>query len=188
MTIGSATVNYPVLSNLKDDAALREMTMGMAVARTAFHREIRHFAYPFGDAASWKRRHAGMAEEAGFVSAASAQPGVVEPAGRSNLFALPRISWDGRLNSLRAMRVLLSGAMLPRSPVPVLGRRNSGQRKTRSARVGELVLEEWVCGGGSGGRGGEGQRGVGGGGGGEPKGEGERIDVVFGWCSSFSER
>jgi hypothetical protein len=42
---------------------------------------------------------------------------VVEPAGRSNLYALPRISWDGRLRSLRAMRVMLSGAMLPRPPV-----------------------------------------------------------------------
>jgi peptidoglycan/xylan/chitin deacetylase (PgdA/CDA1 family) len=134
VTIGSATVNYPVLSNLKDDAALREMTMGMAVARAAFHREVRHFAYPFGDAASWRRRHAAMAEEAGFVSAVSALPGVVEPAGRSNLFALPRISWDGRLRSLRAMRVILSGAILPRSPVP--GRGELGAGAAAEARPG----------------------------------------------------
>ena len=33
VTIGSATVNYPVLSNLKDADAEREMTMGRAVAR-----------------------------------------------------------------------------------------------------------------------------------------------------------
>ncbi len=127
VTIGSATVNYPVLSNLKDSAALREMTMGMAVARAAFHREVRHFAYPFGDAASWRRRHAAMAEEAGFASAASTLPGVVEPAGRTNLYALPRISWDGRLRSLRAMRVMLSGAMLPRhcaAPADATSRRS----------------------------------------------------------------
>jgi peptidoglycan/xylan/chitin deacetylase (PgdA/CDA1 family) len=113
VTIGSATVNYPVLSNLKDDVALREMTMGMAVARTAFHRDVRHFAFPFGDRASWRRRHAAMAGEAGFVSAVSAIPGVVQTAGRSNLHALPRLAWDGRLRSLRAMRVLLSGAIFP---------------------------------------------------------------------------
>ena len=41
--------------------------------------------------------------------------GVVEAEGRSNLHALPRISWDGRQRSLRALRVMLSGAMLPRS-------------------------------------------------------------------------
>ena len=33
VTIGSATVNYPVLSNLKDADAQREMTMGKAVAQ-----------------------------------------------------------------------------------------------------------------------------------------------------------
>ena len=63
-------------------------------------------------------------EEAGFVSAVSAMPGVVEPAGRTNLHALPRIAWDGRLRSLRAMRVMLSGAMLPRS---ASGRKQRGR-------------------------------------------------------------
>ena len=109
VTIGSATVNYPVLSNLKDAAALREMTMGRAVAQTAFHRDIRHFAYPFGDRASFRRQHVAMADEAGFASAASAISGVVETEGRTNLHALPRIAWDGRQRSLRAMRVIAFG-------------------------------------------------------------------------------
>jgi peptidoglycan/xylan/chitin deacetylase (PgdA/CDA1 family) len=113
-TIGSATVNYPVLSNLKNDAALREMTMGRVVAQAAFQRDIRHFAYPFGDRRSWRQQHAAMAEDAGFVSAASAIPGVIEPEGRSNLHALPRIVWDGR-RSLRAMRVILSGIPFPQA-------------------------------------------------------------------------
>jgi peptidoglycan/xylan/chitin deacetylase (PgdA/CDA1 family) len=112
-TLGSATVNYPVLSNLKDAAALREMTMGRAVAQAALHRDVRHFAYPFGDRGSWRRQHAAMAEEAGFTSAASAIPGVVEAEGRTNLHALPRIAWDGRQRSLRAMRVILSGITFP---------------------------------------------------------------------------
>jgi peptidoglycan/xylan/chitin deacetylase (PgdA/CDA1 family) len=110
VTIGSATVNYPVLATLKDVAAQREITMGRAVGETAFHREIRHFAYPFGDRQSWRRAHLVMAEEAGFQSAVSTIPGIVEAAGRTHLLELPRIAWDGRLQSLRAMRVLLSGA------------------------------------------------------------------------------
>ena len=122
VTIGSATVNYPVLSNLKDAAALREMTMGAAVAQAAFHRDVKHFAFPFGDRASFRRQHVGMAEEAGFVSAVSAIPGVVQTAGRTNLHALPRIAWDGRLRSLRAMRVMLSGACFR----PRLGRKRGG--------------------------------------------------------------
>jgi peptidoglycan/xylan/chitin deacetylase (PgdA/CDA1 family) len=109
VTFGSATVNYPVLSNLRDAEALREMTMGRAVAQAAFYRDVRHFAYPFGDRASWGRQHAGMAEEAGFASAVSALSGVVETAGRTDLYALPRIAWNGRLGSLRMLRVMLSG-------------------------------------------------------------------------------
>jgi hypothetical protein len=50
-----------------------------------------------------------MTKEVGFASAVSAVPGIVEAEGRTNLQALPRISWDGRRRSLRAMRVLLSG-------------------------------------------------------------------------------
>jgi hypothetical protein len=60
-----------------------------------------------------------MSEEAGFVSAVSTIAGIVEAEGRTNLHALPRISWDGRLRSLRAMRVLLSGlAFAPLKPTP----------------------------------------------------------------------
>jgi len=132
VTIGSATVNYPMLSNLKDAAALREMTMGAAVAQTAFHRNVRHFAYPFGDRASWRRPHVAMAAEVGFVSAVSAISGAVQTAGRSNLHALPRIAWDGRLRSLRAMRVMLSGAMFPRP-----ASRIAGGAAERSARPEE---------------------------------------------------
>jgi peptidoglycan/xylan/chitin deacetylase (PgdA/CDA1 family) len=118
VTLGSATVNYPVLSNLKDAAALREMTMGRAVAEAALLREIRHFVYPFGDRDAFRRQHVAMAAEAGFISASSAMPGVVETEGRSSLHALPRIAWDGRC-SVRAMRVILSGATLPRAkPAP----------------------------------------------------------------------
>ena len=113
VTIGCATVNYPVLSNLKEAGALREMTMGKAVAEAAFHREVRHFAFPFGDRDSFRRAHVVMARDAGFSSAVSTIAGIVDTAGRTNLYALPRIAWDGRITSLRAMRVVLSGATFP---------------------------------------------------------------------------
>ena len=112
-TIGSATVNYSMLSSLKDADAQREMAMGKAVAEAAFHRDIRHFAYPFGDRQSWGRQHVVMAQEAGFASAVSGIPGVVEAKGYTNLHALPRVAWDGRQRSLRMMRVILSGITFP---------------------------------------------------------------------------
>ena len=119
MTIGSATVNYSPLSNLRENAALREMTMANAVIDAALHRGVRHFAYPFGDRESFRRKHVVLAEEAGFASAVSTIPGIVDTEGRTNLRALPRIAWDGRMRSLRAMRVILSGAAFdPVMPTP----------------------------------------------------------------------
>jgi peptidoglycan/xylan/chitin deacetylase (PgdA/CDA1 family) len=115
VTLGSATVNYPLLTGLKDAAAFREMSMGRAVAQTAFHRDVPHFAYPFGDRASFHRQHVMLAGQAGFASAATAIPGIVLAEGRSNPHALPRIAWDGRQRSLRAMRVMLSGVTLPKA-------------------------------------------------------------------------
>jgi peptidoglycan/xylan/chitin deacetylase (PgdA/CDA1 family) len=113
VTIGSASVNYPSLSNLKDADAQREIAMGKAVAEAAFHRVIRHFAYPFGDRESWGRQHVVMAQEAGFASAVSTIPGIVEARGRTNLHTLPRVTWDGRQRSLRMMRVILTGMNFP---------------------------------------------------------------------------
>ncbi|WP_244065225.1 polysaccharide deacetylase family protein [Bradyrhizobium sp. Ce-3] len=113
VTFGSATVNYPALSSLKDAGAQREMAMGRAVAESALRQQVRHFAYPFGDRDAFARPHVVMAEEAGFASAVSTISGIVEAQGRTNLHALPRIAWDGRVRSLRMMRVLLSGVMFP---------------------------------------------------------------------------
>jgi peptidoglycan/xylan/chitin deacetylase (PgdA/CDA1 family) len=115
VTIASMTVNAPVLTSLKDAAASREISMGRAVAQSAFHRDIMHFAYPFGDRGSFNRQHVILAREAGFASAVTALPGVILAEGRSNLHALPRIAWDGRQRSLRAMRVMLSGVMLSKA-------------------------------------------------------------------------
>jgi peptidoglycan/xylan/chitin deacetylase (PgdA/CDA1 family) len=87
--------------------------MGKAVAEAALRRAVSHFAYPFGDRQSWGREHVVMGQEAGFASAVSTIPGVVEAKGYTNLHALPRIAWDGRQRSLRVMRVMLSGMMFP---------------------------------------------------------------------------
>ncbi|MGY3453121.1 polysaccharide deacetylase family protein [Bradyrhizobium sp. USDA 4353] len=114
VTIGSATVNYPVLAHLKDADAQREIAMGKAVLETALRRRVRHMAYPFGDAESFRRSDAVLAEQAGFVSAATTIGGVVQSEGHTELRMLPRIAWDGRSRSLRALKVLMAGVTLPR--------------------------------------------------------------------------
>jgi len=113
VTIGSATVHYPVLANLRDADAAREITMGKAVLEAALHRPVRHMAYPFGDPTTFRRSDVVSAEQAGFVSAATSIGGVVQAEGRTNLHELPRIAWDGRISSLRALKVLMAGVTLP---------------------------------------------------------------------------
>lgn len=107
-TIGSATVSYPVLAHSLNDAAEREMSIGRTVIEASLGRPARHFAYPFGDARSYGRRHAMMAGQLGFATACTSEPGVIMP-GRTDVLNLPRIAWDGRRNSLRLMRVILTG-------------------------------------------------------------------------------
>lgn len=108
-TIGSATVSHPNLAQTKGTTALREMTMGRNVLESALDGPCRHFAYPFGERGTFGPRDMLLAREAGFISAVSAGGGVVRVDGQSDLMALPRIAWDGRRRSLRALRVVLSG-------------------------------------------------------------------------------
>jgi peptidoglycan/xylan/chitin deacetylase (PgdA/CDA1 family) len=112
-TFGCSTAGLARLANLDDATAQREIATGRAVVRSALPREVNHFAYPFGDAASFDRRHAAMVAAAGFTSGVGALPGVVQPDARSDPYALPRLSWDGRRRSLRALRVMMWGGISP---------------------------------------------------------------------------
>jgi peptidoglycan/xylan/chitin deacetylase (PgdA/CDA1 family) len=108
-TVGTSTLNYPILAHLDDAAAKREMAMGQAVAEAALPVPPRHLAFPFGNAASFSARDVAIAKAQGFASAVTSVPGVVHAEGGSNPHALPRIAWDGRRASLRVLRVMLAG-------------------------------------------------------------------------------
>ena len=110
VTIGSATVNYPVLANLPDAAAETEIAKGRMVLQAALGRDVRQFAFPFGDRGSFGPQHLAMVKQAGFTGAATSIPGVIG-SGPVDPFALPRIAWDGRERSLAGLRVILSGLM-----------------------------------------------------------------------------
>lgn len=108
-TIGSATLNYPVLSRTLNDVAERELKMGRAVVEAAIGRKAPHVAYPYGDNRAFGRRHMLIASQLDFASAVTAEAGVITATEQTGAMAMPRISWDGRRSSLRAMRVILSG-------------------------------------------------------------------------------
>lgn len=113
-TIGSATVNYPNLRHTKGTVVMREMAMGRKVLETTLGMTCRHFAYPHGDGDGLMPRDVMLAREAGFVTGVSSEPGLIGRDGRPDLLQLPRIVWDGRRTSLRALRAVLSGITVRR--------------------------------------------------------------------------
>jgi peptidoglycan/xylan/chitin deacetylase (PgdA/CDA1 family) len=113
-TIGSATLSYPVLSRTMNDTAERELKMGRAVVESAIGRKSPHLAYPFGDNRAFGRRHVLIATQLDFTSAVTAEPGVITANGQTGVMSMPRITWDGRRRSLRAMRVILTGITVAR--------------------------------------------------------------------------
>jgi peptidoglycan/xylan/chitin deacetylase (PgdA/CDA1 family) len=50
-----------------------------------------------------------MAQELGFASAVTTRPGMLFPAHRDHVWALPRLSLNGNWQSLESLDVLLSG-------------------------------------------------------------------------------
>jgi peptidoglycan/xylan/chitin deacetylase (PgdA/CDA1 family) len=124
LTIGSASVTYPMLSRIDRQASERELRMGRAVVEAAVGRRAPHLAYPFGALGTFGRREIMLAAELGFATAVTAEAGVINAAS-VELMSLPRIAWDGRRRSLRAMRVLLTGLSL--------GKRSSSRNDPVSA-------------------------------------------------------
>lgn len=109
-TIGAHSVTHPRLAKLDAAAARREM----AESRDRIAQETgaapRHFCYPVGDPTSAASREFALAAQLGFESAVTTRPGMIFPEHRDHFQALPRLSVNGKHQSLAALDVLLSGA------------------------------------------------------------------------------
>ncbi len=109
-TLGAHSLTHPRLAKLEADAARREMAESRARIAAETGVTPRHFCYPVGDPGSAGRREFDLAAELGFDSAVTTRPGVIFAAHRRHLHALPRLSVNGKYQSLAALDVLLSGA------------------------------------------------------------------------------
>lgn len=109
-TIGAHSVTHARLAKLDAGAAAREMAESRAEIAREIGVEARHFCFPVGDPASAGRREFELARELGFASAVTTRPGMVFAEQRDHLHALPRLSINGRHQSLEAVDILLSGA------------------------------------------------------------------------------
>ena len=69
MSIGSHTLNHPMLSQQTSESAWREISESRSLLEDAIGKPIWAFAYPFGDPAAVTTREMQMAEQAGFECA-----------------------------------------------------------------------------------------------------------------------
>jgi peptidoglycan/xylan/chitin deacetylase (PgdA/CDA1 family) len=109
-TIGAHSVTHPRLAKLDASAAMREMFDSRAAIERELGVEARHFCYPVGDPTSAGRREFEFAAELKFDSAVTTRPGMIFGEHGAHLHALPRLSINGRHQTLEAIDVLLTGA------------------------------------------------------------------------------
>ncbi len=109
-TIGAHSVTHSRLAKLDSDAARREMAESRAKIASELGVEARHFCYPVGDPTSAGKREFDLARELGFFSAVTTRPGMIFKEHRDHLHALPRLSINGRHQSLEVVDILLTGA------------------------------------------------------------------------------
>jgi peptidoglycan/xylan/chitin deacetylase (PgdA/CDA1 family) len=109
-TVGAHSVMHPRLAKLAEADARREMSESRDRIAQETGVTPRHFCYPVGDPTSAGRREFALAAELGFASAVTTRPGMIFPEHQDYFHALPRLSVNGRHQSLAALDVLLSGA------------------------------------------------------------------------------
>ena len=109
-TIGAHTISHKMLAKWPMGVARQEMQGSKQQIEEKLGAPVRHFAYPVGDPTSAGAREFALAAELGFASAATTRPGMIFPAHRDHLTALPRVSVNGNWQDGGYFEVLLSGA------------------------------------------------------------------------------
>ena len=118
VTIGAHTKGHYAIAKLSTEKALDEMEGSAAAIARELGVRPSHFSFPYGDEDSALRgtiihkvlRDFALAKEAGFKTAVTTRKGVLFPAHRRHLTALPRVSLNGDYQSLAFTELYLSGA------------------------------------------------------------------------------
>lgn len=109
VTIGAHTVCHYNLRRLAEPRARHEIEDVRRILDRQLGKVPRHFAYPYGYASAVGCREVKLAGQAGYVSAVTTRHGVLRAEHANFLHALPRISINGRYQSIAHIRTMLSG-------------------------------------------------------------------------------
>ena len=110
VTIGGHAKGHFAISKLSQTRAYEEMAGGADCIEQELGSRPVHFAFPYGDPGSAGPREFALAREAGFKTAVTTRKGMLFPAHRRHLTALPRVSLNGDYQSLTYTALYLSGA------------------------------------------------------------------------------
>lgn len=111
---GAHTVSHPRLSGLDDSAAASEILASKQDLEAGLNREVRHFAYPYGD---WNAAVRDQVSKAGFATASGTRPGFNNPA--TDRFELRRIDIRGTDSMRRFRQKVLFGTNDGGWPLPL---------------------------------------------------------------------
>ncbi|RWD32632.1 polysaccharide deacetylase family protein [Mesorhizobium sp.] len=113
VTIGAHTVNHRNLKRLPEADARHEVEDVTRILQAELGEAPCHFAYPYGYASAVGDREVGFVRDAGYASAVTTRHGVLRAEHAGFLQALPRISVNGRYQSVAHIRTMLSGVTTP---------------------------------------------------------------------------
>ncbi len=109
VTIGAHTVSHARLAKLDGSSAAREMRESKSRLEGMIQKDVRHFAYPYGDESAASDREFALARDAGFMTGVTTRPGVLKARHINTPTALPRISLNGSFQDERYLPILTSG-------------------------------------------------------------------------------
>lgn len=110
VTIGAHTRRHLALAKLTLSEARLEMEESMRRLESELGRPVRHLSFPYGDETSAGPREFRLAHELGFQTAVTTRKGLIHERHARSTTALPRVSLNGDLQSIRYVKVMLSGA------------------------------------------------------------------------------
>ncbi|MCB1417523.1 MAG: polysaccharide deacetylase family protein [Notoacmeibacter sp.] len=113
VTIGAHTIHHYNLKRLSSEKAYEEMVSAADVIELELGKRPAHMAFPYGYEAAAGAREVDLAAKAGFLTATTTRHGLLTGGHQSHMHALPRISVNGRYQSVHHLRTMLTGITTP---------------------------------------------------------------------------
>jgi peptidoglycan/xylan/chitin deacetylase (PgdA/CDA1 family) len=110
VAIGTHSKAHFAIAKLSPEKAVSEMEGSADVIERELGTRPIHLSFPYGDEGAARARDFALAKELGFETAVTTRKGVLFPAHRRYLTALPRVSLSGAYQSLTYTALYLSGA------------------------------------------------------------------------------